>query len=57
VANCKDFDQGTGSVHLLEVSASSERPLRPGLSQVAAYELVEDPPSAETLRITDEVAV
>ncbi len=53
----QDIDQGTGGVPLLEVSASSRRPLRPGLVQQAANELVEDPPKAETLRITDEVAV
>jgi hypothetical protein len=51
------LDQGKGSVRLLEAQASSHRPLRPGLVQAAAYELVEDPPPAETLRITDEVAV
>jgi hypothetical protein len=46
-----------GSVLPLEVSASSPRLLRPGLVQAAADELVEDPPKAEMLRITDEVAV
>ena len=32
------------------------RLLRPGLTQNAAYELVGNPPPAEMLRITDEVA-
>lgn len=50
-------DQGTSSVALLEVLASQDRLLRPGLTRKAAYELVGDPRrGGETLRITDEVA-
>jgi hypothetical protein len=52
----KTTDQGMGSVILLGAWASYERPLRPGLIQMAAYELVGTPPPAGLLRITDEVA-
>jgi hypothetical protein len=45
-----------GSVSFLGAWASYERPLRPDLIQMAAYELVGTPFTAGTLRITDEVA-
>jgi len=53
----QDVDQGPGSIVILEVSASNERLLRPGLVQAAANELVGDPDVSGMLRITNEVAV